>query len=147
MHALRAIRRWMIFMRCWSMPICASPKIAMLTIPGCLLIAADLATASRSSIRRRFLVATNNQSPRKGLNMDKIMNTSPTHPYTWQSMETAPKDGTAILLLIDGKAIQGSYEKPFYRGSDPWPVVSLPTHGCGCCEYDNPLPEGWAPLP
>jgi hypothetical protein len=59
----------------------------------------------------------------------------------WKPISTVPKDGSAILLLIDGNAIEGQWEGHFFS------VVSLPSHGCGCCSDNNPLPTGWHPLP
>ena len=67
-------------------------------------------------------------------------------------IETAPKDGTEILLLFthDG-AIQGSW----FVGKRPngtvyaqrWNVIALPSHGCGCCSSDDDNPTHWMPLP
>lgn len=63
----------------------------------------------------------------------------------WQPIETAPKDGTSILLYVDGCVIEGNY-----RGSEDykyWGYVSLNSHGCGCCGEDDPEPTHWMPLP
>lgn len=70
----------------------------------------------------------------------------------WLTMETAPKDGTKILLRVDGVAIEGDYGKyPDCKGRDSegngWRVTSLASHGCGCCAGDNDAPTHWCPLP
>ena len=70
---------------------------------------------------------------------------------TWQPIETAPVDGTEILLLIDGKVIEGHWleiEDPHYGSFGSWELVVLPFHGCGCCASDDPPePTHWMPLP
>ena len=71
---------------------------------------------------------------------------------SWQLMNTAPRDGTPVLLLIDGTAIQGGWDNETRRdgyvyGEGKWYVDSLPSHGCGCCGRTNPEPTGWLPLP
>jgi len=56
---------------------------------------------------------------------------------TWnKDMSAAPRDGTSILILVDGTAVQAS-----------WYAASLPSHGCGCCAEDDPEPTAWMPLP
>lgn len=66
----------------------------------------------------------------------------------WQPIETAPKDGTNILLLIGGKVIQGYWCCEKWNDAFPgWDVVVLPSHGCGCCGDTNPEPTHWMPLP
>jgi hypothetical protein len=68
----------------------------------------------------------------------------------WQPIETAPRDGSNIILLIHGEAIQGYFDKKdlnYYSPKDEWEVVVLPTHGCGCCGCENDLPTHWMPLP
>ncbi len=62
----------------------------------------------------------------------------------WKPMHTAPKDGAPVLLLIEGRAIEGYWED---RWDPKWHVVSLDSHGCGCCSRDNEDPTGWCPLP
>lgn len=67
-------------------------------------------------------------------------------------MHTAPRDGTHILLHIDGQWLEGWLQErrtvngDIY-GPSYWDVASVPSHGCGCCAYDNPEPTAWAPLP
>lgn len=63
----------------------------------------------------------------------------------WQPIETAPKDGIPVILLVDegeeSVAIQGKYS------DDSWDVVWLDVHGCGCCGGGRPIPTHWMPLP
>jgi len=64
----------------------------------------------------------------------------------WNSIDTAPKDGSYILLLIDDKAIEGWW----YAGGYPngsWKVISLHSHGCGCCSSEDDPPTHWMALP
>ena len=65
----------------------------------------------------------------------------------WQPIETAPKDGTHIILLVENKAIEGWYEYDNWYKDYKWNVVKLPIHGCDCCSHDNDDPTGWTPLP
>lgn len=62
----------------------------------------------------------------------------------WQPIETAPKDGTTVLLLILGVVIEGSWGR---NACLFWDVAWLPSHGCGCCTHPNPEPTHWMPLP
>lgn len=70
----------------------------------------------------------------------------------WQPIETAPRDGTVILLFIEDHVIDGSWDR-FVRqdGSiyEPtsWDVARLSSHGCGCCSSENDQPTHWMPLP
>jgi hypothetical protein len=60
----------------------------------------------------------------------------------WQPIETAPKDGTRILLFIEDQAVEGHWD-------DSWPMwrtAYLSSHGCGCCADDNEEPTHWAVL-
>jgi hypothetical protein len=59
----------------------------------------------------------------------------------WQPIETAPKDGTRILLFIEDQAIEG-----YWGEWEDWSVASLSVHGCGCCSSDNEAPTHWAVL-
>lgn len=65
----------------------------------------------------------------------------------WQPIETAPKDGSDILILTS------EYEKrkvtsAYYESEDDtWVPVKLSVHGCGCCRGDYPKPSHWMPLP
>jgi hypothetical protein len=59
----------------------------------------------------------------------------------WQPIETAPKDGTPILVYMEESIIEAEWKYEQW-----WPVV-LPSHGCGCCSHDNDEPTHWMPLP
>ncbi len=59
----------------------------------------------------------------------------------WEPIETAPKDGTHILLYIEGIVIEGFYNNGGWQGG------SLSEHGCGCCGSPNDDPTHWMPLP
>ena len=60
----------------------------------------------------------------------------------WRSMKTAPRDGTEILLWVEGCAITGSWD----ARSERWCVDVLPSHGCGCCADSNDPPDAWSPI-
>lgn len=70
----------------------------------------------------------------------------------WRDMKTAPKD-KPVLLNIENCAIEGQWDNEtttdgsYSYGPGKWTVVSLSSHGCGCCAGDNDDPTGWAPLP
>lgn len=60
----------------------------------------------------------------------------------WQVIETAPKDGTEILVYNDdGEVYQASWK------IDRWRLASAGQHGCGCCGGDAEFPTHWMPLP
>ncbi len=65
---------------------------------------------------------------------------------TWQPIETAPKDGTPVLLLYDQEAIQGHWSETDTHGGE-WKPIWLSVHGCGCCGSDDKPPTHWMPLP
>lgn len=50
----------------------------------------------------------------------------------WQPMDTAPKDGTHVLLRIIGREYEPSVIEGWWD-YDSWDVVRLDSHGCGCC--------------
>ena len=71
---------------------------------------------------------------------------------TWQPIETAPKDGTHVILWIEGSAIEGQWDSQTRNdgtsyGPGTWEVLILPSHGCGCCSNENDPPTHWMPLP
>lgn len=66
---------------------------------------------------------------------------------SWKPIESAPKDGTSIILLIDGSVIEGQWLVTGYRPKGIWEVVTLDSHGCGCCSDNNSDPTHWMPLP
>ena len=59
----------------------------------------------------------------------------------WQPMATAKQDGTEYILLIQGVAIEG------YFNRDRWECITLLSHGCGCCSYTNDQPTHWMDKP
>lgn len=61
----------------------------------------------------------------------------------WKTMDTAPKDGTHVILRVEGKVIEGWWDASWPR----WDVVWLSAHGCGCCGSVNDAPDGWMPMP
>lgn len=61
----------------------------------------------------------------------------------WQKIDTAPRDGTHILLLMEDRIIEG-YRDP---DDESWDCVVLSMHGCGCCGSANDEPTHWMPLP
>jgi hypothetical protein len=65
----------------------------------------------------------------------------------WNKIDTAPKDGSHILLLIDGQAIEGWWYVPTWEAEPEWTTVSLDSHGCGCCAKEDPEPTHWVALP
>ena len=64
-------------------------------------------------------------------------------------IETAPKDGTAILLYMEGGFIEGYYcvETASYMPQEPWITHTLSSHGCGCCARADKYPTHWCELP
>lgn len=68
-----------------------------------------------------------------------------THPMAepwvnWQSMETAPQDGTHVLVSCEGDV----FEAAFHRDHDGWWLANTdPTD-----YWDGQIwPDVWAPLP
>jgi hypothetical protein len=64
----------------------------------------------------------------------------------WRTIESAPKDGSNVLLLTDDRdgmlvVIQGRWD------GGAWEPVTLSWHGCGCCGSGPVLPAHWMPLP
>jgi hypothetical protein len=64
----------------------------------------------------------------------------------WKTIDSAPRDGTHVLLFVEQKTIEGWWFEgdPF---DSEWQVVGLSSHGCGCCSYPNKPPTHWMPLP
>lgn len=60
---------------------------------------------------------------------------------TWQPMDTAPLDGTHVLLYAEDAMIEGR----FVGGE--WEPVRMSSHGCGCCGGGGVEPTHWMPLP
>ena len=61
----------------------------------------------------------------------------------WQPIETAPKDGTKILLLFDDIAVEGSFMPKTTFTGESWDT----TIGCCDCFCLSPTPTHWMPLP
>lgn len=72
---------------------------------------------------------------------------------SWKPIDTAPKDGTHILLRLTDCdnpkpiVIEGWWDENTYYHVDKWSVVTLAVHGCGCCGYNDHKPDGWMELP
>lgn len=68
-------------------------------------------------------------------------------------MDTAPKDGTAVLLYVRDKNGEMKWIEGYWwhsttpYSSSRWELATFPIHGCGCCGYNNETPAGWLPLP
>lgn len=60
----------------------------------------------------------------------------------WQPIETAPKDGTDILVFTD----RGVFEAAFV-GDSYWEFAVADFHGCLCCSGNGDNPTHWMPLP
>jgi hypothetical protein len=68
----------------------------------------------------------------------------------WRAIESAPRDGTHVLLLVDEYSIEGWWVvREDYYGNDrsAWQPATLDWHGCGCCQGSEPEPTHWMPLP
>jgi hypothetical protein len=63
----------------------------------------------------------------------------------WQSIESAPRDGTCFLALIIPRFVSSSESKPFYavirRIDDKWRCPR------GIIGYADDLPKLWTPIP
>lgn len=58
----------------------------------------------------------------------------------WNPIESAPKNGTVILLYVEDVAIEGWWQ------NEGWKVESTSYHGCGCCSFENEPASHWAEL-
>lgn len=75
----------------------------------------------------------------------------------WQPIETAPKDGTTILLVAEGTVIAAWWHDDF--GPFQWVFVDDPRESLtGCCDHEGTgrvytngypvdVPTHWMPLP
>jgi hypothetical protein len=75
----------------------------------------------------------------------------------WQLIETAPKDGTPILFVAEGKVFAGVYSDDF--GPFQWVFIDDARESlAGCCDnemtgriyvngYPLNVPTHWMPLP
>jgi hypothetical protein len=63
----------------------------------------------------------------------------------WQTIDSAPKDGTPIIILVhegdERMAIEARFDE---KG---WYPIWLDMHGCGCCGGERPVPTHWIPKP
>ncbi len=64
----------------------------------------------------------------------------------WKPIESAPKDGTKILLYYpdEENAITSGW---WEEDRKIWNPIALPYHGCGCCGENNSEPTHWMELP
>ena len=58
----------------------------------------------------------------------------------WKPIETAPRDGTSILVFTD----RGVFEATFVSY---WEFAVANYHGCLCCSGRGDNPTHWMPLP
>lgn len=65
----------------------------------------------------------------------------------WQSIKTAPKDGTYLLLWINDEHPIVGYWRSDYPAITGWSACDYEHDGCGCCEGPMPKPTHWMPLP
>ncbi|CAH1205756.1 hypothetical protein PAECIP111893_02410 [Paenibacillus plantiphilus] len=65
----------------------------------------------------------------------------------WKPIDTAPKDGTSILVLNNDKYVyEARYDEDSWNKCK-WKFASADQHGCGCCSGDDDEPTHWMPLP
>lgn len=72
---------------------------------------------------------------------------------TWLPISIAPKDGSDVILLIDGVTISDRWvtsNGKNYQGieweSADWKRDQLDSEGCGCCGGTDSEPTHWMPL-
>lgn len=69
----------------------------------------------------------------------------------WRSIETAPRDGTRVLLYGPEGVTEGAWNIHGYKDDlahlRRWNPIWLSEHGCGCCGGDNYVATHWMPLP
>lgn len=63
---------------------------------------------------------------------------------SWRKIETAPKDGTSILVYNKDGHI---YEAKWDTRLGIWRFAVAEQHGCGCCGGNAEFPTHWMPLP
>lgn len=76
----------------------------------------------------------------------------------WRTMETAPRDGTLLWLLVDGAVVVGYFRRPFLElegDTGEWKVTALIMRR-ECFEFDDRIvlttvrgvqPTRWMPFP
>lgn len=85
--------------------------------------------------------------------MDTLHPALPAPPdVTWQPIETAPKDGTEMLIAVNGSVDIGNWQEEKPDSTESGVVVDpgLPAgwYGyLGLCPWDKPQPTHWMPLP
>ena len=63
----------------------------------------------------------------------------------WQPIETAPKDGTKILVFVEDDVYQANWHNK--RGWE-FPIADQhPSCGCGYCMGGEDHPKWWMPMP
>lgn len=63
----------------------------------------------------------------------------------WQPIETAPKDGSCILVYLGGDVFQARWS--YYMNKNGyWDMPFANLHGCGCCSEETDQPTKWMPL-
>ncbi len=73
----------------------------------------------------------------------------------WQPIETAPRDGTHVLLYAEKATTEAWWDKEGFfwdyvreeAGYGKWELVRLSPHGCGCCSSELTSATHWMPLP
>lgn len=65
----------------------------------------------------------------------------------WQPIETAPKDGTDILVKSEEGVYQARWLKFDLERLCYFEALRLSEHGCGCCGDDSAKPTHWMPIP
>lgn len=63
----------------------------------------------------------------------------------WRTIDSAPKDGTPVIILVKEMEDRMAIEAHYTDGD--WNVVWLDAHGCGCCGGGKPDPSHWIPKP
>lgn len=67
------------------------------------------------------------------------------NPTGWMPIESAPKDATAVDLLIDGKAMADCYWG--YSTNSKGERINDPIWDGWCCDVGKPGPSSWNPYP
>lgn len=70
-------------------------------------------------------------------------------------MDTAPRDGTEVLLFTPRYGWRQGKWSPIYwddndpddQDGQPWKFQRYDSDGCGCCASNNEPPTAWLPLP
>ncbi|WP_217597152.1 DUF551 domain-containing protein [Cohnella sp. GbtcB17] len=85
---------------------------------------------------------TNSRLQRDAVMFMEALSQTDIQPSGWMPIESAPKDGSDILVLNnDGHVYEAAYER------EEWRFAFADQHGCGCCGGDAEYPTHWIPLP